>query len=284
VNRINKNLFIVALCFFVGFVFEAQTKANNVVELENICRKENSFSYKGYKVEKHFDSEKEISTVTVRKGKRLIVRRSVEAILDITVCAGFYSLLGEKDEQLIIHQYTGGAHCCSIYSIYDLKPKVRLIFNGSKWNIGDGFDDLKFENLDKDKQLEFVQESLIFDYFNDMAYSGSPKPKIAFDYNSKAKKYLPSKKFASYLEKGVKKTIEMAKNHKDGFVWYWMLDAAISYIYAGEERKGWRLYDKELGDYPYIDGALRSEIKRTLRKDYTYRFLYRHKFRKRKLR
>ncbi len=77
-NNQNKKLFIAVLCFFVGFVFEAQTKANNVVELESICRKEDSFSYKGYKVEKHFDSEKEISTITVKKGKRVVATKTLK--------------------------------------------------------------------------------------------------------------------------------------------------------------------------------------------------------------
>lgn len=300
-NNTNKKFLFIAICFFVGFVFKTTTVAKDIVKLDDICQRQDSISYKDYKVENHFDYEKNIATVIVRKGNRLVARRSVETSSSGISCVAFYPLLGDKDEQLIIQQYTGGAHCCSVYWIYDLKPKVRLIFNGEKWRIGDGFDDLGFRNLDKDKHLEFAQELMTFQYFYDGGYPGSPSPVVVFDYDRKAKMYLPSNRFLSYLKERIDRITAEAKAQKDKGNEHtyrkWMLDVALSYIYAGRERTGWKIYRNIFGNnykFLYWGGGVRetkkgyddlkTEVKKLLYEDSAYRFLYRNKFRKRRLR
>jgi hypothetical protein len=190
---------------------------------------------------------------------------------------GLFNLLGRKDKQLIVVQFTGGLHCCYQYWIYELRPRFRLIFDGTKYWIGDGFDSLAFQNLNRDGTYEFTQRIITFDYFLD-CYTCTPQPSMIFAYNRRVHKYLPANdRFTSRALRearaDVKKLKEMAAapeaNQDPVAIDYYSFEVLLSYIYAGKEKQGWKLCNQFSSC-----GYWRRPVRKILRTDALYHFLY----------
>jgi hypothetical protein len=158
-------------------------------DLEGSFSKSNELRYRGYEVIRSFDSQTGKSSATIkRKGAVLARLRNGENSAGLeSTRFGLFPFLGNHTQQLIVEQYTGGAHCCSIYTIYDLYPRFRLIFSSKKYPVGDGFDALIPVDLDSDGIYELPQRIMTFDYFDDFAYVESPDPKVVFHYDRKTK-------------------------------------------------------------------------------------------------
>jgi hypothetical protein len=195
---------------------------------------------------------------------------------------GAARLLGNGRSQLVVAYSTGGAHCCFKYFIYDLGPRARLVFDGREWPIGDGFDEIEFEDLDCDGDLEFVQKSIHYDYELGLAYVSSPQPAVVFAYDPAAGRYVPAnRRFKVRVLRYVPETEEAiaarmrTKEYEPYRDLMDMLYVSLHHIYAGERKRGLALLDRDCASCADSDGrSTRAALHRLLRTDPVYRYLY----------
>lgn len=253
------------------FVFAAR-HPNETLLLNKICTSSDNLEYKGYEVSREYDQRAEKSKVTIKKdGRVLAIHHNGEGLANKEAsCFGLYRVLGRETEQLVIVQTSGGAHCCYSYRIYDLEPKFRPLFDGEKYPIGDGFDELEFTDIDGDGVQEFTQRVMTFDYWEDLSYTASPRPRVVFQYDPRAKRFYPaSKQFAAYLLKDVGEDIRKLDPKDPAQLWVSELDITLRYIYAGKEKEGWKFFDRD-----GRDDETRYKIKKALKQDALYKVTY----------
>src|ERR1043166_3271297 len=103
--------------------------------------------------------------LSIKVKDKLVEKFSVPSGTKEWIKYGTIDLLGTKTLQLVIFTYSGGAHCCYDYAIYDLKPNLRLIYDSTNYNsandIGDG---LVPVNLNGEGVFEFYRNVIAFDY------------------------------------------------------------------------------------------------------------------------
>jgi hypothetical protein len=248
--------------------------------LEACYIKGDKLSYAGYDVEKSFDAVTNESSATIRKNGKIITTLSNGGFSKDSTEIGLFPFLGGGTKQLVVMQYTGGAHCCWVYKIYDFSPQLRLIFDGEDYNIGY---ELHPEDLDSDGTQEFTQAVMTFDYFH-MSHASSVFPTAVFSYNEKRRRYLPvNHKFSSYLLKGMEKDLErvgeerarIAANNVIANERYLsaVMQVTLKYIYAGRRAEGWEFYNLE---YNLNDkDEIKADIKKALKGDPIYQSIYR---------
>lgn len=258
-------------------------------ELNGLCTHDDSLAYGGFVISRAYDPRTHRAIVTIKKGRRLVARHRTEpsAWGVQSSCFGLTSVLGSKDKQLLVVQTSGGAHCCFSYYLYDFFPAFRRIFNGDMYPIGDGFDELKFANLDRDRAMEFTQQVITFDYCCGQSYAASPQPQMAFKYDRAAGQFLPTPwPFRRILLGRTREELEQFD--ADPLTeWPSLLHAVVQYIYAGERARGWRLYergavafDKKLHSPAKTlvqrNDPTRRELEKLMRRDSIYRLIYSH--------
>jgi hypothetical protein len=201
------------------------------------------------------------------------------------MCLGSFQMLGKQTKQLIIAQFSGGAHCCYSFWIYDLYPKFRLIFKSEEYSLEDYMEVAQFLDIDKDGVFEFAAPVNSFAYFHSV-FSGSVMPRVAFRYDKKTRRYSPANQlFIARALQGIEEETQqvralnekIAAGEMPGLDYlYHVLDVVLRHIYAGKEKEAWSFYNKE---YKFEQFAkkeeLRKEIKEILGKDSIYRFIYR---------
>ena len=120
---------------FIALVVVCPTNTR-AQKLHDILSYSKSLSYRDYTVRISVSRDGKTSTATVKRTSRVIAK-SVKANgpfseIFVHTRIGFVSLLRKRTNQLIIQQYSGGAHCCLSWRIYDLYPKFRLIFDSDR--------------------------------------------------------------------------------------------------------------------------------------------------------
>lgn len=236
--------------------------------------------YEGYKVKIYEEYTKERSKVVVQKGKKILASHTEGRSGSNFSKFEFLPLLGRSHKQLVITQFTGGAHCCRKYWIYDLKPSFRLIFQSTDYAIGDGGDngEGKFQNLDSDKELEFVDKNDSFLYFDELAYVSSPRPLLVFDYNPKKQKFeLSNRRFAKYLLKDIDVWKRQAWDEKATNPSQFETDVfsiLLEYVYSGQEKEGWKFYyankDTQINGWRHSQ----TKVRKVLNGDRAYKLIY----------
>jgi hypothetical protein len=223
--------------------------------LEAAFIKGDKLSYAGYDVERSFDAATRESSATIKKnGKTLAIHRN-GGLGEASTKIGLFSFLGGGTQQLVIMQYTGGAHCCWIYKIYDLYPKLRLLFDGEKYGIDSIGYELDPKDIDGDGKYEFTQAVMTFDYFH-MSHASSVFPSAIFSYDEKMRIYLPANhRFSSYLLKGLEKDLKRVEEERvkidphnlitsESYLSA-VLQVMLKRIYAGQEAAGWEFFNRE---------------------------------------
>jgi len=83
------------------------------------------------------------------------------------------NITGNGIPNLVISEWTGGAHCCSNFYIFEIGARFRFL---AKIEAGHG-DMSHFANLDGDGNLEFVGADWTFAYWR-TSFAESPAPEI----------------------------------------------------------------------------------------------------------
>ncbi len=152
-------------------------------------------------------------------------------------------ITGRGFPNMVVTEWSGGAHCCFNFYIFELGKSFRLV---DKLDAGDG-DLSHFADLDSDGLLEFVTADWTFAYWNS-SFAGSPAPKVILRFDNDKyhlardlmRKPSPS---AEEIESKVHSVLTNAK-WKEGKppvdLWSEMLDL----IYSGHLGFAWEFFDK----------------------------------------
>lgn len=267
------------LLVFVSIYFVLTTPLN-AQSINTIFTKEDKLLYKGYLIEKLHDPESDTWFALLKKDGKVLSKFD-KGWSEWQTNFGLSSLFASPEKQLIIEQYTGGAHCCWLYWIYNLVPNFELIYQSTDYNVGY---DMHLVDLDKDGVFEFTQRILTFDYFDRLCHAVSPLPHIVFKYDKQKKRYLPANHlFTSYALEGIEKAIEEVKkfNEKTDFRNYddrygdhlsGVLRVVLAYVYAGKAQDAWLFYDQQYQMQDKIE--MKSKILDKLKADKIYQFIY----------
>ena len=252
-------------------------------QLEAIFIKGDRLSYAGYEIERSFDAATSISTATIKKNGKTLATLNNGGLGKDSTEIGLFPFLGEKTKQLVIMQYSGGAHCCWTYKIYDFSPKLRLLFDGEEYGPDSIGYELHPEDIDGDGRYEFTQAVMTFDYFH-MSHASSVFPSALFSYDEKRRIYLPAnRKFSSYLLEDMEGDVKRVEKEREKIdhnnvianerYLSAVLQVMLKYIYAGQEANGWEFYDRE---YQLKNKTeIKMDIKKALRSDPVYQSIYR---------
>lgn len=236
--------------------------------------------YMGYEVEKRYDPEGDFWFAVLKKGDEVLATFDRGYTKEWT-SFGLFPFLGKDTKQVIVEQFSGGAHCCWSYWIVDLSPDLGVVYDSQEYPVGYTLDAL---DLDKDGVFEFTQGLRTFEYFNRLCYAISPIPTVVFGYDLERNRYLPiSHMFPECLLKGIENDIERVKQfqEKTDFVAYddssgdylsLVLQVVLCYVYAGQEEKAWLFYDRE---YNLPDKEeMKSKIEKQLEHCLVYQEIY----------
>jgi hypothetical protein len=86
-------------------------------------------------------------------------------------------ITGDHQPDLVLAAWTGGAHCCFIFSVFEIGTRFRKI---AELNGGDG-DYSHFEDIRHNGVLVFVTNDWNFDYWN-TSFAESPAPEIKLEF------------------------------------------------------------------------------------------------------
>jgi hypothetical protein len=257
---------------FLASPFYAQT-------LEEVFTEEDRLLYMGYEVMKCYDSQGDFWFATLKKKEKVLATFKRGYNKKEWTNFGLFSFLEGDTKQLIVEQFSGGAHCCWSYWILNLLPDIEVIYESQQYPVGY---DLVPLDLDEDGVFEFTQGILTFDYFDRLCHALSPIPTAVFKYEENRIKYLPaSHLFPEYLLNGIEKNIRAVKklNKRTDFTTYddsggeylsAVLKVVLRYIYAGKENEAWSFYDHE---YHLPD---KEEMKSKIRKRLGSCLVYQH--------
>jgi hypothetical protein len=243
--------------------------------LERVFVKGSRLTYGDYVVTRAVVESEGESRAVVSRGGRELVRLTDGAPRTDATRIGLFPFLGrDKGRQLLVEQYTGGAHCCTVYRVYDLGAEFRALFDDDEYGVEEIGEDMTLVDIDGDGRYEFTQSVMAFDYFM-TSHAGSVFPTAVFAYDERAGKYLPAnRKFSAYLLRGVARDIakvealnrRMTKEERastfHGEHFSAVLDVLLKYVYAGEEEKGRQFFDSHylLSDKSEVEAGVKEKL------------------------
>jgi hypothetical protein len=239
--------------------------------LESVFTDEDTLLYKGYEVTRLYDSQNEVWFAILKKADEVITTFTSGGQLKEWTNFGLFPFLGPETSQLIVEQFSGGAHCCWSYWIFNATGDLELLYTSEEYPVGYGLTPM---DLDADGVFEFTQTILSFDYFDRLPHALSPLPAAVFKYE-KSDRYLPANQlFPDYLLKGIDDDIKRVKGFNDtldfktyddphGEYLSAVLEVVLRYIYAGKEDEAWAFYEKayRLPDKEEMESKIREKLK-----------------------
>jgi hypothetical protein len=261
-------LLVCVACASASVCVSAQT-------LERVFIKGSRLTYGDYVVTRTIVEQKGESRAVITRGGRELVRVADGAPRVDATRIGLFPFLGGKGRQLVVEQYTGGAHCCTIYRVYDLGAALRVLFDGDEYGIEEVGEDMNLVDIDGDGRYEFTQSVMAFDYFL-TSHAGSVFPTAVFAYDEGAGKYVPSnRKFSAYLLRGIARDVakveamnrRLTREERTGAFhgehFSAVMDVLLKYVYAGEEGKGWAFFEThyKLADRSEVEAKVKEHLK-----------------------
>jgi len=172
---------------------------------------------------------------------------------------GFFNFLGGENKQLVVFTYSGGAHCCYGYTIFDLTPKFTVLYDTTKSDSADADDvgnELVPVDIDQDGVYEFYQDVMAFDYDAPGGHSTSTFPPAIFAFDKSSHKFVPAnKRFPEFVLNRLRKNLADLKP--------WAEDSAkrgtvipleeldeisvrekfLYMVYAGQKDQAWKYFN-----------------------------------------
>jgi len=86
---------------------------------------------------------------------------------------------GDGTPGLVVGEWTGGAHCCTLFHVFDLGKKLRKVATVDAEDAGDS----RFVDLKGDGKLEFQTFDYNFAYWH-ASFAESPAPAVILRYRN----------------------------------------------------------------------------------------------------
>ncbi len=252
--------------------------------LDKIFTKEPRLSYKGYVVERVEQKQEGFWFATLKKGEKVLASFEEGGEQDYWTNFGLANFLGGDSKQLIVEQYSGGAHCCYSYWVYDLSATARPVFASGKYGTGNSLVPL---DVDGDGLFELRHSVMTFDYFH-TSHASSVFPEALFAYDKRSGEYRPAnRRFQDYILRDIKddfkefETVKAAGRDEEGEDIYAekyfsaVLQVTLKYIYAGKPDEGWAFFDKQYRTHQGISKEkMKAEITEQLAGEPVYAYIY----------
>jgi hypothetical protein len=189
-----KKIFFIIFCILLIFNdLKAQTDTliyQNISYLLTTNLNYHDYSLKLYVHQNQADDYLQPTLLLLKKDDQEVFKLEVPnpKYLKINALEGdtIVDINGDKIEELIIEEYSGGAHCCTFWHILALGDEFKA-FN--KLDAMDG--DFKLEDINKDKIYEIITWDYGFAYWN-ASFSECNPPKVILSYQNG--QYLPDAK------------------------------------------------------------------------------------------
>ena len=152
-------------------------------------------------------------------------------------------MTGKGIPNLLISEFSGGAHCCFRFFLFEIGEKFRKLAE-----IEAGHSELAyFKDLDGDRSLEFLGNDWTFAYWH-TGFALSPAPQIILRFQDDRyvlSEDLMRKPAPSALEIGskvqeIRHNESWRENEPPVDLWAWMLEL----IYSGQAGTAWEVFDK----------------------------------------
>lgn len=255
-------------------------------DLERLFASGDSLSHDGYTVTRTFElapgeTRYGTSRTVVRRGRRVLAR--LEGGIHREATRFFlFPLLGGRGRQLVVETYSGGAHCCYEYHVFDLGPRFRKLFDGGAYSADEVGYEMKLIDVDGDGVYEFAQNVMSFDYFY-VSHASSVFPELVFAYDRRRGAYRPANRaHARYLLRDITRKESAAAElnarlEREGYArregggrdfqfeekyFNAVVGVVLDYIYAGREAEGWAYFDKNyrLPNKPQLRRDMRGKL------------------------
>jgi len=280
-NRILLSILVFSV--LIGIVV-CPVYSQTILTLDKLFTDETSLSIKGYVIEKVPGPQDEQWSAVLKKDGQEIIRFENGFRENMTIF-GLYPFVAGKDKQLVVEQFSGGAHCCWTDWIIELSSPLNILYDSQKYQVGYG---IVVEDLDKDGNSEFIQELLTFDYFDRIPHVNSPLPAVVFGYDASSHQFVPSNpRFADYLLKDIGEAIQnceefVSKVNPTGYddstgeYLASVLQVVIPSLYAGKEAQAWSFFDQkyQLKDKEEIQAKIQAQLDKCT----VYQYLKTHSF------
>lgn len=181
-------------------------------------------------------------------------------------------ITGDGEPNLVVSQWSGGAHCCFDVYVFSIGDKFRFI---AKIEGEHGF--FGFKDLDKDGVPEFIGADWAFAYWN-ASFAGSPAPEIILRYqngryvlaNDLMKK--PLSEIRSFDEIKITDEDLIKTQCEIGNAWkrnkYCIQSDVCGHmldlIYGGHSQEAWQFLDDHLGADEATKDVFLSDFKHQL--------------------
>lgn len=248
--------------------------------LSKFYLKEPQTNYEGYLISRIVDEKTNKISLKIEKNGKKLLAYGIDNKLPQFLEVALYQLLPKRTKQLIVMEYSGGAHCCWSFEIYDLLPTFRKIYDEGNYDVGYP---LFPKDINHDGIPEIERTILTFDYFH-ASHASSVFPTAIFTYDRRRKKYTPAnRQFSDYLLENIEHDIEAAQktislyegkevSEFEERYYQAIVQVVLKYIYAGQKEKGWDFFEK---NYHASDKKnLRKDLQNALRKDAIYQSIY----------
>jgi len=282
-----KSLFILITIFFLytamGFWGE-MVFGQEINTLDKIFNNTKSLSLDDYTIEKIPGPQDEQWSAVLKKNNEVIMRFENGYLEDMTIF-GLYPFIVNRDKQLVVEQFSGGAHCCWSDWIIELTSPISILYDSQKYPVGYG---MVIEDINKDGNSEFIQTLLTFDYFDRMPHACSPLPAVVFAFDESSNQFVPANpRFAEYFLKDIEENIQYCQEYitkvkanpdsyddSTGEYLSSVLQVVIPYIYVNQEENAWSFFDQ---NYLLKDKEeIRQKVEGQLNNCAVYQYLKKH--------
>ncbi len=246
-RKVLTGLFISAICCFMWSQGEGVTDAKEVLT--------EKAEYRDYLINIYRDEESAQRKVVVRRKGKIAYEMKGEngglfRIGDINGDKKYNAsipvgkdITGRGIPDLVVSEWTGGAHCCFNYYVFELGERFQQI---AKLEVRDA-DLSHFEDLDNDGKLEFVTNDFTFAYWNS-SFAESPAPEVILSFREGTYKLVvrlmskpvPEGNVLKEKAKQVREDRSWKEGNPPVELWKTMLDL----IYTGNADAAWKLLDK----------------------------------------
>ncbi|MDD3807169.1 MAG: hypothetical protein PHE86_03930 [Candidatus Marinimicrobia bacterium] len=166
--------------------------------------------------------------------------------------SAFLPIPHNEDSMFMVEQFSGGAHCCWTYTIFDMVgDSLRLFFKSSDYPVGYP---VKIQDLNDDGIAEWIQSLLTFDYFLILSHAVSPLIPIIFRYDTNGF-YPANPEFKEILLQDIHAPYQILQNSSplykpiegsspDVDLFSQLMEVVITLFYSGEYAKARSVFYK----------------------------------------
>jgi hypothetical protein len=175
-------------------------------------------------------------------------------------------LTGNGKANLVVSEWTGGAHCCYNSFVFELNPRFHLLATIH------GNDSIpRFEDLDEDSDYEVILHDWTYAYWPG-SFASSPAPRVILSWNGK--KYIVASELMHFPKPSGQQLQTRAKEihalwGKEYDRWSIPVELwgySLELMYAGYEDLGWQFIEMAWTDKHALDLELLQELRSLMAK------------------